>query len=149
MIGGWQRGSLTPQGVTFTAAASAPTATRAAQTAARCTAAKSLNRKDIDQSIGSHAVPRRRAFAGEPRAQKGGPQVPSLWSPSLLAAQVGSSATRGGREGPAKGSELESRSAYRTRRIVPRAAADLERTGPLRRRTTAAGNLTGTNRSDG
>src|SRR4030095_1940143 len=45
-------------------------------------------------------------------------------------------------------SALESRSAYRARRI-PREAADLARTGPLSRRTTAAGNLTGTNRSDG
>src|SRR5688572_14769005 len=46
-------------------------------------------------------------------------------------------------------SKLESRSAYRTRRIGPRPAPDLERPGPLSRRTTAAGNVAGTNRSDG
>ena len=39
--------------------------------------------------------------------------------------------------------------AHRARRIVPRAVPDRERTSPLRRRTAAAGNLTGTNRSDG
>jgi hypothetical protein len=42
-----------------------------------------------------------------------------------------------------------SRCAYRARRIVPRAAADLDRAGSLSRRATAAGSLTGTNRSDG
>ena len=39
--------------------------------------------------------------------------------------------------------------AYRTRRIVPRALLDLERADPLSCRTTAAGNLTGTNKPDG
>ena len=48
---GWQRGSLTPQMPPSLLPTAAPPATRAAQSAARCTAAKSLTRKDIGQSI--------------------------------------------------------------------------------------------------
>jgi hypothetical protein len=49
--GGWQRGSLTPQMSRSLLRTAALTATRAAQSAARYTAAKLLTRKDIDQSI--------------------------------------------------------------------------------------------------
>ena len=48
--GGWQRGSLTPQLSRSLLQTGALTATRAAQSAARCTAAKPFTRKDIDQS---------------------------------------------------------------------------------------------------
>jgi hypothetical protein len=75
--------------VTLTAAASAPTATRTAQSAARCTAAKSRTRKDIDQPIGSQPHSRRRVFCLRAARPEAGPQVPSLWSPSLLAPQLG------------------------------------------------------------
>jgi hypothetical protein len=46
--GGWQRGSLTPQMSRSLLQTAALTATRAAQSAARCTAAKSFTHKDID-----------------------------------------------------------------------------------------------------
>jgi hypothetical protein len=49
--GGWQRGSLTPQMCHSLRQTAALTATRAAQSGARCTAAKSFSRKDIDQLI--------------------------------------------------------------------------------------------------
>lgn len=51
VIGGWQRGSLTPQRLRSLRQMAAVTATRAAQSAARHTATKSLTRKNIDQSI--------------------------------------------------------------------------------------------------
>jgi hypothetical protein len=46
--GGWQRGSLTPQMLPSLLLTAAPTATRAAQGAARLNAAKSRTAKDID-----------------------------------------------------------------------------------------------------
>jgi hypothetical protein len=48
VIGGWQRGSLTPQVLSELSVTAALTATRAAQSAARCAVAKSLDSKDID-----------------------------------------------------------------------------------------------------
>jgi hypothetical protein len=47
-IGGWQRGSLTPQVLPPLSLTAALTATRAAQSAARCAVAKSLNSNDFD-----------------------------------------------------------------------------------------------------
>jgi hypothetical protein len=51
LTGGWLRGSLTPQMSRSLLRTAALTATRAAQSAAGCTAAKSFTCKDIDQSI--------------------------------------------------------------------------------------------------
>ena len=80
----------------------------------------------------------------------GGTVLPSFGSPHLFSlGSIRRGQPGGGNEGSAKASEQRSRFAYRARRIVPRAAADLDRPGPLRRRTTAAGSLTGTNRSEG
>jgi hypothetical protein len=50
-IGGRRRGSLTPQMSRSLLQTAALTAPRAAQSAARCIAAKSFTRRDIDQSI--------------------------------------------------------------------------------------------------
>jgi hypothetical protein len=50
VIGGWQRGSLTPQMPPSLLPAAAPTATRAAENAARCTAMKSQIAKNIATS---------------------------------------------------------------------------------------------------
>ncbi len=79
----------------------------------------------------------------------GGTMLPSFGSHHLFPLGSMRRGQPGWDRGSSKASELESRSAYRTRRIVLRAAADLDRPGPLRRRTTAAGSLTGTNRWDG
>lgn len=102
---GWQRGSLTPQNSPHRCRQRAD-CDGDGTNRILCTAPKSLTRKDIDQSIGSQPPSRRRAF--RPRAARtgGGPQVRSLWSPSLVAARIGSGATRGWIERPARASEL-------------------------------------------
>jgi hypothetical protein len=50
VIGGWQRGSLTPHMAASLLLTAAPTGKRAAQSAARCGTAKSFNAKHIDGS---------------------------------------------------------------------------------------------------
>jgi Tfp pilus assembly protein FimV len=91
----------------------------------------------------------RRQRAGPQRAGRG-EHCSHVCVPPLFSPLRSESAQPGGAiKGAPTASELESRAAHRARRIVRRAALDLVRTGPLSRRTTAAGNLTGTNRSDG
>ncbi len=141
-------GSLTPWSL-CSAATAAPTATPAAQSAAgsgaricrlvRTWTVRIFRRRSND----ARDRPARRFLNsgnGAPEFRFPAP-VPPRMHPER--------ATRGGIEGSAKASEVRSRCAYRARRIVPRGAADLDRTGPLSLRTTAAGSLTGTNRSDG
>jgi hypothetical protein len=79
----------------------------------------------------------------------GGTVLPSFGSPHLFPSEVFGEGNQGLDWGVREGLGAAGSICYRARRIVPRAAADLDRTGPLRRRTTAAGSLTGTNRSDG
>jgi hypothetical protein len=93
--GGWQRGSLTPQMSRSLPQTAAFTATQAAQSAARCTAAKSFTRKDIDQSISSQPRSHRRAFRWRAARPKGGTQLPSLCSPCFSSIEVQQSATSG------------------------------------------------------
>jgi len=86
--GGWQRGSLTPQMPSSLLLTAALTATRAAQSAARCTAAKSLTRKDIDQSIlqsTTFTMPRASTTTS---ATRRGTQLPRLCSPHFRQSSV-------------------------------------------------------------
>ena len=80
-IGGWQRGSLTPQMPPPLLLTAALTATRAAQSAARYSAAKSHTAKNIAESTRlALTLTRPRAWKRTGR-QGGGTLLPSLCSP--------------------------------------------------------------------
>ena len=81
-IGGWQRGSLTPQMPPSLLLTAALSATRAAQSAARCSAAKSHTAKNIAESTRlATTLTRPRAWQRTGR-QGGGTLLPRLCSPS-------------------------------------------------------------------
>ena len=81
-FGGWQRGSLTPQMPPPLLLTAALTATRAAQSAARCSAAKSHTAKNIAGSTHlATTLTRPRAWQRTAR-QGGGTLLPRLCSPS-------------------------------------------------------------------
>ena len=84
VVGGWQRGSLTPQMLPSPLLTAAPAATRAAKSAALSTRAKLLIVRDI-------AMCDMRSRSRSPRVGQtkcamdaGGPLLPSLWSPRFL-----------------------------------------------------------------
>jgi hypothetical protein len=74
-------GSLTPQMPTSLLLPAAPTAARAAASAARLTVLKSLIAKNIATSPGDATTLPRGELITEPRTSEGGPLLPSLWSP--------------------------------------------------------------------
>ena len=82
--GGWQRGSLTPQMPTSLLLTAAPTATRAAKSAARLTAVKSLIAKNIATSPNDAITFLWRLVDQRTAHEQGGPLLPSLWSPLLF-----------------------------------------------------------------
>ena len=98
VIGGWQRGSLTPQMPPPLLSTSAPTARRAAQSAARLTVVKSVIAKNIATLPTTQSRSARGSLIREPRTSKGGPLIPSLCSPRLFFAFVDA----GGVQGPEK-----------------------------------------------
>jgi hypothetical protein len=95
VIGGWQRGSLTPQMPPSLLPAIAPTATRAANSAARLTVVKLLIAKNIASSPIDAITLLSRLIYSEPRTSKGGPLLPRLCSPLLFFAFVASAVSRG------------------------------------------------------
>ena len=81
VIGGWQRGSLTPQMPPSQLPTLALVATRAAQRAARCTGAKSLSAKGIAESTCLNATLTPAAVRSEATSRGGGTLLPRLCSP--------------------------------------------------------------------
>jgi hypothetical protein len=84
VIGGWQRGSLTPRMPPSLLPTTAPTATRAANSAARLTVVKLLIAKNIAVHRLTQSRSSRGSLISEPRTSKGGPLLPSLCSPLLF-----------------------------------------------------------------
>jgi hypothetical protein len=84
VIGGWQRGSLTPQMPPSLLPAIAPTATRAANSAARLSAVKSLIAKNIATSPTDAITFLSRLVDQRTAHEQGGPLLPSLCSPLLF-----------------------------------------------------------------
>ena len=84
MIGGWQRGSLTPQMPPSLLLTAAPTATRAAKSAARLTAVKLLIAKNIATSPTDAITFLSRLVDQRTAHEQGGPLLPSLCSPLLF-----------------------------------------------------------------
>ena len=95
VIGGWQRGSLTPQTPPSLLPTTAPTATRAANSAARLTVVKLLIAKNIASSPIYAITLLSRLIYSEARTSKRGPLLPRLWSPLLFFAFVASAVSRG------------------------------------------------------
>jgi hypothetical protein len=112
--GGWQRGSLTPRISPVLLPTAAPTATWAAQSAARRTAAKSLTRKEIDESICIRPRSRRRAFRWRAARPERGNTAPESVFPLFSSIEVQQTATR--REGTriSRGSGKRLRGTLRT-----------------------------------
>jgi hypothetical protein len=77
--GGWQWGSLTPQMPPSPLSTAAPTATRAAQSVACRSVAKSLTRNDIDPILRSTTSIRPCVFDGDQRHKKGNPAPVSVF----------------------------------------------------------------------
>ena len=96
VIGGWQRGSLTPQMPPSLLPTAAPTATRAANSAARLTAVKLLIAKNIATSPTDAITFRSRLVDQRTAHEQGGPLLPSLCSPLLFFAFGILTASRGG-----------------------------------------------------
>jgi hypothetical protein len=84
VIGGWQRGSLTPQMPPSLLLTAAPTATRAANSAARLRVVKLLTAKSIATAPGDASTLRCGEFEHRIAHERGGPLLPSLWSPRLF-----------------------------------------------------------------
>ena len=84
VIGGWQRGSLTPRMPPSLLMTAAPTATRAAQSAARLTAVKLLIAKNIATLPIDAITFLSRLVDPQTAHEQGGPLLPSLCSPLLF-----------------------------------------------------------------
>jgi hypothetical protein len=95
--GGWQRGSLTPQMPASLLLTAAPTATRAAKSAARLTAVKSHNGKDIAEATALVLTFNGIAFRRLSSVPQRGPLLPRVWSPSVSSLSSIQPAPRGGR----------------------------------------------------
>ena len=95
VIGGWQRGSLTPRMPPSLLLTAAPTSTWAANRAARLTVVKLLITKNIATSPLTQSRSSRGLLISEPLTSKGGPLLPSLCSPLLFFAFVNSSSSQG------------------------------------------------------
>ncbi len=94
VIGGWQRGSLTPQMPPSPLLTAAPTATRAAKSAARLTVVKLLITRDIATSPPDAITFLSRLVDQRTAREHGGPLLPSLCSPLLFFAFVNSTSIR-------------------------------------------------------
>ena len=88
VIGGWQRGSLTPRMPPSQLLTAAPTATGAAKNAARLTAVKLLIAKNIATSPADAITFLSQLVDQRTRTSKGGPLLRSLCSPLLFFAFV-------------------------------------------------------------
>ena len=84
VIGGWQRGSLTPQMPPSLLPTTAPTATRAAKSAARLTVVKLLIAKNIATSPTDAITFLSRLVDQRTAHEQGGPLLRSLCSPLLF-----------------------------------------------------------------
>ena len=97
VIGGWQRGSLTPQMPPSLLPTAAPTATRAAKSAARLTAVKLLIAKNIATSPTDAITFLSRLVDQRTAHEQGGTTAPESVFPLLFFAFVDSAASRGAR----------------------------------------------------
>jgi hypothetical protein len=96
VIGGWQRGSLTPPMPPPLLSTTAPSATRAAQSAAHLTAVKSLIAKNIDTSPTDAMTFLSRLLDQRTAHEQRGPLLPSLCSPRPFFASANSKVARRG-----------------------------------------------------